>query len=458
MRKVLTTAALVKYRPSAQRREIPDAGMRGLRLLIHPSGARSWIMRLRRPDGRPAKLTLGSVDATGAESGHEPVLGGHLTLAAARRLAAEVRRWRAMGRDVVADYAAEKQRRKSAADERTRNSFSLAARKFVEEYAMPRTRRWKATARKLGLRPPDLDTIRGGLAERWAGRPVGEITGNDIHAVVDEVRRIGVPGLERRRARVSENQALAMFAALSKFFAWAIEQRLAEKNPCASVARPASAPARDRVLTDTEIRWFWAACDQVGPPHGALLKLLLLTGQRRDEVARMTRSEISADGATWTILGERTKNRRKHDVPLSPLAREILSGISGDRGFVFTTISTSKAVTHFSGIKVHLDKAMLAAARSEAAEAAIPPWRIHDLRRTVATGLQRLGVAMPVTEKVLNHVSGSHGGIAGVYQRHEYTNEKRAALEAWANLLVAIVSTTKPDDKVIKIVARRPGQ
>jgi integrase len=411
-------------------------------------------MRLRRPDGRPAKLTLGSVDATGAESEHEPVLGGHLTLAAARRLAAEVHRWRAMGRDVVADRAAEKQRRKSAADERARNSFALAARKFVEEYAMPRTRRWKSTARNLGLRPDGLDTIRGGLAERWADRPVAEITGHDVHAVVDEVRRLGVPGLERRRAGTSENQALAMFAVLSKFFAWTIEQRLTEKNPCSSVARPASAPARDRVLTDAEIRWFWAACDQVGQPYSAILKLLLLTGQRRDEVARMARSEISADGATWTIPGERTKNRRKHDVPLAALARDILSSLPGEHGFVFTTISSSKPVTHFSEIKVRLDDAMLAAARHENSDATIPPWRIHDLRRTVATGLQRLGVAMPVTEKVLNHVSGSHGGIAGVYQRHEYTNEKRAALEAWANLLTSILNK-KVDEKIFDLTSLR---
>jgi hypothetical protein len=137
--------------------------------------------------------------------------------------------------------------------------------------------------------------------------------------------------------------------------------------------------------------------------------------------------------------------------------------IDDEPGFVFTTTGRTP-VSGFSRIKRRIDAAMLARAQREAEDAdldpnllTLPAWRIHDLRRTVATGLQRLGVPMPVTEKVLNHVSGSHGGIAGVYQRHEYANEKRSALEAWANLLTTIVSSRR-DDKIVDMTGRRVGR
>jgi integrase len=239
-----------------------------------------------------------------------------------------------------------------------------------------------------------------------------------------------------------------MLTCLSKFFSWLLAQRTIEKNPCDGIERPKPPRPRDRVLTDDEVRWLWMACDQVSEPFGPLLKLLLVTGQRREEVARMRRAELSADGTSWLLSPARTKNKRPHEVPLSPLARQIISGarqIVDEPVFVFTTTGRTP-VSGFSRIKRRVDAAMLACARSEVEDAALDPnsvtlpaWRIHDLRRTVATGLQRLGVPMPVTEKVLNHVSGSHSGIAGVYQRHEYASEKRAALEAWANLLTMIV-------------------
>jgi hypothetical protein len=127
--KTLTAAAVKNYRPGKVRREIPDGGAPGLHLLIQPSGAKTWAVRFRRPDGRPAKLTLGSCDAAvGEEVEAEPVIGGHLTLASARRLAAEVHRQRAMGRDVIADHAAAKHRRRAEGQRRAANTFGEAAR------------------------------------------------------------------------------------------------------------------------------------------------------------------------------------------------------------------------------------------------------------------------------------------------------------------------------------------
>jgi integrase len=203
------------------------------------------------------------------------------------------------------------------------------------------------------------------------------------------------------------------------------------------------------VLDDREVRWFSRACDELGEPFGAMLKLLLVTAARREEVARMTRAEISDDCATWSLAAGRTKNNRPHVVPLPPLAREIIGGvrtIAGKPGYIFTTTGTTP-VSGFSRVKTRLDKLMLKFAREEAAaagrgsaEVTIPPWRLHDLRRTAVTGMARAGADLHVIERAVNHVSGSFGGIVATYQKHRYAAEVRAALEAWANLIGEITS------------------
>ena len=369
-KKTLTAAAVKALLPGPARREVPDGGCPGLHLVIQPSGSKSWALRFRRPDGRPAKLTLGPVDLSGAET--EPVVGAPLTLIAARRLATEVHQQRAKGRDVVADHGEAKRRRAGEREERNASTFGAAARRFVEEYARPRTRTWVLTARLLGIRPDDLTPIPKGLADRWRDRPVSEITGHDIHQLIDEVRKRGVPGLERRRKGKSESVAWVTLARLSRLFTWLIEQRVIEKSPCVGVHRPDTSAARDRVLTDAELRWFWLACDSLGFPFGPLLKLLLLTGQRRDEVAGMTRAELSADGAIWNLPASRTKNKRAHVVPLSRAARDLIGTtptIAGKPGFIFTTNGTSH-VSGWSKTKHRLDAKM-----AELAARALPHGR-----------------------------------------------------------------------------------
>ena len=334
MPKTLTAIAVKNYRPGKGRREISDGGCPGLHLVIQTSGHRSWALRFRRPSGRTAKLTLGPVDLSGEAEG-EPVIGQPLTLASARKLAAEVHRQRAMGRDVVADNDAAKRRQKFAQVTRAKNTFGGAARDFIEGHAKKKTRRWQEQARMLGLQPEGLEFIRGGLADRWADKPVAEIDGHDIHGLIDEVRRSGVPGLERRSDGPTEARARVMFACLSKMFAWLVQHRRIEKSPCAGVHRPDAPRARDRVLTDVEIVKFWLATEV--ERFGQLLKLLLLTGCRLNEVAGMRCSELSDDGATWNIPGSRTKNRRPHIVPLPPLAREMIAATVGATDLIFTT-------------------------------------------------------------------------------------------------------------------------
>jgi integrase len=420
MPKVLLTAASVaRLRPGFSRLEVADARSPGLYLIIQTSGHKSWAMRFRRPSGRQAKLTLGPVDLSGREPEGEPKIGDPLTLASARLVAASVQRERNRRRDVVAE-------RRSARLEvaaRSANTFDAAARDFVEQYAMRRIRRWRDQARLLGI-DEELKIIPRGLADRWRDRPLAEITDDDVFAVVDEVRERGVPGLERRSDGPTEPLARLTLSCLSRTFNWLIERRRIGKNPCAGIARPRPPRPRDRVLSADEIKKFWRAADAERPEFGAVLKLLLLTGCRLNEVAGMRRSEL--DGETWTIPGERTKNRRAHVVWLAPLARQLLGDGTGSLAF---TTDGRAPVASFGKIKRRLDKRM-----------SISPWRLHDLRRTCATGMAELGVAPHVVEAVLNHVSGARAGVAGIYNKAAYSEERRAALARWAAHVEGLVS------------------
>ena len=204
MTKPLTAAAVQKYAPHpGKRRIIRDAGARSLFLIITPSGHKSWLMRFRTTGGRIGKLVLGPVDLSGRELTGDPAVGQPLTLAAARQLAAEVLRQRALGHDPVADHKARKLRQRAAVQEAASNTFGAAARDFIEKYASQRVRRWKEQARLLGLQPTG-EVIPGGLAQRWADKPLAQIDGHDIHAIVADTRERGAPGLERRTSGPTE--------------------------------------------------------------------------------------------------------------------------------------------------------------------------------------------------------------------------------------------------------------
>lgn len=430
MAKPLTAIAAKSFVSGKVRREIPDGGCPGLYLVIQTSGQKSWALRFRRPNGRPAKLTLGPLDLSGKEAPAQPTIGHPLTLASARALAAELGRQRVRGRDVVADHEAAKSRQQFEQATRAQNTFAGAARDFIEQHARKKTRRWEQQARLLGLRPVSdtLEIIPGGLAHRWRDKPTVDLDGHDIHCLIDETRRGGVPGLEQRTDEPSEARARVMLACLSKMFNWLVQHRKVEKNPCSGVHRPDPSRARDRVLTDAEIVKFWLATDRIGGMFSPLLKLLLLTGSRLNEVAGMTREELSDDGRTWNIPGSRTKNSKPHVVPLAPLARDILKAVTPDAGLLFTTTGTSP-ISGFSKLKSRLDNAM-----------SIPPWRLHDLRRTTATGMAGIRVEPHIVEACLNHVSGAKAGVAGIYNRAAYEPEKRAALEQWADHVTGIFS------------------
>jgi integrase len=414
-------------------------------------------LRFRRPNGKPAKLTLGPVDFSGKEPEADPVIGAPLTLAAARALAADQHRQRKRGVDVAARHVADKRRAKQSAASAAGNSFAALARCFIDEYAKPNTRRWRDTAALFGLDYPkdggEPTVSKGGLAERWSGRELRSIDGDDLHGIIVEARQSGIPGRTRHRKGISNPRGRAMAAAMSKFFAWAKDERHVSVNPTRDVHKPKAPKPRERVLNvkmdvrrADEVRWLWSAAAKLTEPFGALVRLLLLTGCRLNELSALRRDEVSDDLSTLSLPGARTKNRRAHDIYLPPLASNLLSAmnqpIKGCK-FVFTTTGTTP-VSGFSKMKRQLDSAILNLALNERGDdAAMAPWRLHDLRRTCATGMAGIGIAPHVVEACLNHISGAKASVAGVYNRETYEPEKRIAWQRWADHVDGIVSNSE---------------
>ena len=415
MPKLLTPAAIARLKPDPMRvREIPDAGAHGLRLAVQPTGRMSWIVRGRRPDGRQMKLTLGALD-TSSDDG-EVVLGAPLSPRSARILANQLLRERAKGVDI-----AELPKKKRASGD----SFAQVATDFVSDHCMA-LRGWRITAKYLGLRYPsgeDPVLIPNGLARRWANKQLAEIDGDMVHHAIDEARRTAIPGVRPRTIGTSDARGRAMAAALGKLFSWAARHRRVKVNAALGMYRPQSPPSRSRVLSVNEIRQLWAACTELGYPFGHCIMLMLLTGQRRSECAGMRWSELNEDLSAWSLPPARTKNKKPHAVYLPPLAREIIASVprTADCGFVFTT-NGNVAISGFSKTKARIDLLM-----------GVDDWRLHDLRRTAVTHMAELGVLPHVIEAVVNHVSGHKSGVAGIYNKAVYAQERRAALETWAD-------------------------
>lgn len=289
------------------------------------------------------------------------------------------------------------------------------------------------------------------IVPAWGTRPAASITKRDVNTLVSEITTRG--------AAVQANRVLAK---VKKLFAWAAEQDLIDANPAASAKPTKKETARDRVLSDAELVEVWQALDAEPYPFGPLTKLLMLTAQRRDEVAGMRWSELDLDRSMWTIPRERAKNDRAHEVPLSDTAVAVIRTVpkmqDADGRTIDLLFSTtgSTAVSGFGRAKDRLDAAILRNRRRALEEAGsnpneaqpMPGWTYHDIRRTVTTGLARIGIAPHVADRILNHVAGSIRGVAAVYNRHGYIEERRAALDAWASQLHQIVTGAPPSNVV----------
>jgi integrase len=217
-------------------------------------------------------------------------------------------------------------------------------------------------------------------------------------------------------------------------FGWLSRRGAIEINAFDNIPPPAQERSRDRVLSDAELGAVWRSADRLNLMWRAILHLLVLTGQRRGEVAGLRWDELDLAAATWSLPAARTKNARAHTVPLAPAAVQIIKQIPRFAGCPLVLSNGRGAPpSGFGRVKLRLDE-LIANDLTTASD-----WTLHDLRRTVATGLQRLGTRLEVTEAVLNHVSGSRAGIVGIYQRHHWEKEKRDALDAWAGHVAACV-------------------
>jgi integrase len=380
-----------------------DSRVPGFAARIHPSGRRTYVFQYRVNSRQQRRVAIG--------------LHGPLTVETARAAAADLYEAVRKGRDPVAE-------RRTAAS-RQPDTFEHVAEQFIDRHLRGKQRAPSYIAGTRGL-------IDNHVLPRWRGRDIKEITRRDVIELLDDVVEKGAP--------VAANRVLA---AVSTLFNWALQRDLIEQSPTARLAMPSTERKRERTLVADEIRAVWAAAGELAYPFGCFFRMALVTGQRRTEVARMRWHDIEEVEGTWTLPSERTKAGRAHIVPLSPLAIKILEEaqqagwklFGPSPGFVFTTRG-DRSISGYANAKARLDN-LVAERCTRDGLSAIEPWTIHDIRRTVATGLGRLNTSRFIIARVLNHADRT---VTGIYDRYEYLAEKRHALDAWATYLGNLIA------------------
>jgi len=389
--------------PAAGQAEVSDSDVPGLRIRLGKSGAKTFILR-KRAGGKIKNITLGR---------YSPRFG----LGEARKKA----------RALISDLEAGKA---PPAPQRRLQASAGTIRALVPAYIASKAhlRSVKEVERVLNV------YVLPTLGDRFADA----VTRGEITELIDNI------------AASAPVQARAVHAQFSAFYTWALPRLdKLESNPCRDAGRPSKPAPRARVLSDEELRALWLAADEAGHPWGPAIKLLLLTGARRSEVFEADRAEFDLKAKQWTVPAARAKNGAAHIIPLSDAALALLKTIPEVEGSAKLFPARGNTDNGPSGItkaQQRLSDAVDRKLKREESER----WTLHDIRRTVATGLQRLGVRFEVTEAILNHVSGARGGVAGVYQRHDWKAEKRTALRAWAVMLDGIV-TAKDRSNVVAL-------
>lgn len=359
--------------------------------------------------------------------------GKELTVAAARKKAEELRGQVRSGHDPVFE-------RRAAAAERARieaEAKAAAARAaYTVESLIAGWTEDHLSARSASYRAAAPAQLRRALKD-WLSAPAASFTRTDAVQAMDATKANAGP--------VAANRLRAEARAC---WGWAVKRGALEGNPWDATPRPlAREIARERVLSDEELAALYKAAGQLDAPWDTMIRLLILTGQRRGEVAGMRWEELDLEKGLWSLPGERTKNHEPHAVPLSEPAIAALKGVHRRKGAEFVFEGPRKTpMSGFGKVKTRLDKLL-----ADALKRTVQPWVIHDLRRTAATGLQRLGVRLEVTEAVLNHVSGSKSGIVGVYQRHGWEKEKAEALKGWAAHVLGLLDGRRDGEKVVEL-------
>ena len=379
-KRALTAVGVERIKPPARGQvEIFDRGYPGFALRVSYGGSKAWSMFYRH-GGKLRRRTLGIYPA--------------MSLAEAREAWRETRRLVAMGQDPG---------RVSA-----KRGDTVAS--VVEEW-LKRDKR--------DAKPSSIYQTRTALARDvlpvWGGRPINTISKRDVIELLDGIIDRGAPG-----------KARSVHAHLHRLFRWSVGREIIPISPMEGLQGPAPAGRRDRVLSDDELVKIWHAATEW--PFGTILKLLILTGARREELTQLRWAEVAGD--TISLPGERTKTGEPRTIPLSGPAMALLKGAPRNGcDFVFTADGKRKPINGWSRAKLRLN----------AATGINQPWVVHDIRRTVATGCQKLGVNLQTVEAVLGHTAGSRAGIVRVYQVHDFAAEKRAALEAWGAHVMALV-------------------
>lgn len=411
-----------------------DDEVRGFGIKVTPQGNKSFLLQYRL-GGRETPTRRYMIGAYGAWTPDE-----------ARD---EAKRLRREFVDRGIDPVAEKASRVRAATAFTVKSL---ADRFINECLK---KKWKK-AHGLGER-----TLRNYILPPLGSRPIASITEADIEALL-----AAIPEERDEQRRGGKGARRNTYAVLHRFFAWAINQRdiPLDKSPVAKVEAPEAPAEREHTLADWELRLAWLAAGKVGYPFGPLYRLLILTGQRREEVGGLDWRELNREAAEWALPASRAKNGAANKIHLTPPIVAALDGIAGGekwprRGFVFTTTGET-AVSGHSRAKRRLDAEMAEINRKEAEKAKeeptpIEPFRIHDFRRTMATGLQRLGFKWEVIEACENRISGrARMGAGAIYQRHGWEAEKKLAWEAWAKWVEQLATRTD-DTNVVQLAAAR---
>jgi integrase len=387
----LTELGVAKMRPPASGRiEYFDTLLPSFGLRITAGGAKSWFVMLR-VHGKLKRITLGR---------YSPKLG----LAEARDLARKAIADAQEGKTPVSGRA----RRQAIDGDTVRDILA----QYIARYQKAKNRRsWREVEQTLK---------RKLTAAGWMDRPVASIARRDVIELLD--------GIVDRGADVMANRTLAY---LRKMLSWAVERGVIEASPAAGVGAPGDEQTRDRVLTHAELAAVWRASEALGWPFGPIVRLLIATAQRRDEVAHMAWPDVDLDGRLWTLPRELVKADRVHEVPLSGLALEIIGTLPRiGEGLVFPAnrARSTNPVSGFSKAKARLDQL-----------SGVTGWRLHDLRRTAASEMARLGHPPHVVAAILNHSPGSTQGITAIYNRHRYGAEKRQALAAWGRELERVL-------------------
>jgi integrase len=371
-----------------------DAGYPGFGLKVTPKGRKVFIV-LYRTGGAGSKLRKYTIGPY-----------GRVTLHQARVAAQKV-------------FAAKLEGRDPAAEKREAKRRVVADRveDLLETFIVQRLSQNRSGGEISRL-------LRREVGKPWAGRSIHEVSKRDVVEVVTAIEQRGAP--------VAANKALK---AIKTFLRWCVGRAVLDQSPAEGVPLPSKEVARDRVLDDNELAQVILAARKIAGPYGGIVELLTLTGQRREEVARLQWEEVDLARQLWTLPKSRTKNAKAHLVHLSEQSMAVLTHADHRGPYVFSLLGT-KPFPGFSRAKRRLDQL-----------SGVTGWRLHDLRRTCVSGMARLGIAPHVADKILNHLSGTISGVAAVYQRHEFLAERREALERWGTHVAHIVAEASSDSR-----------